>query len=165
MVELKNINDNYIEDTEFNNGVRIIILNDGIEEDTLIADIIENKSKIGLELLNRINNWIGESYSKEAFLIYPSNKFGCKEVKVIYNNELQPENDRYDNSNTLTIYFVDSVYRNNEFFKIQKQAEINKITAANKKKVAGKQLIVLCYLYCSCNDATEKQSYFDCYLT
>jgi hypothetical protein len=91
-------------------------LNDGEEENKLITDIIENKAAIGKNLISKLNDWIGESLTNEIFLIFPSDKFGCRTIQVVYNDESEPENDKFDKTNTLTIHCLDSVYKNNETF-------------------------------------------------
>lgn len=88
-------------------------------------------------LRSEMDTWVGSRhFDREAFFVCPMENRGTKKVS------LGPLSTPYMRRIVLSrreqqqfLYFIDSIYRNNENIKVQKMAELNQLRAP--KKVAG----------------------------
>lgn len=135
---------------QIESGTRIIVLSIKPSQDSsYVADKIISGLQSGEDfddrgardvietLRSEMDTWVGSRhFDREAFFVCPLENRGTKKVS------LGPLSTPYMRRVVLSrreqqqfLYFIDSIYRNNENIKVQKMAELNQLRAP--KKVAG----------------------------
>lgn len=99
-------------------------------EDRGARDVIES-------VRQRLDGWIGSRYfDREAFLVCPSVNSGTRRVPLGILGTKHMRRTVVDRrTEQQFVYFIDSVYKNNENIRLQKLAEFDRLRAP--KKVAG----------------------------
>ena len=139
-----------IDPEQIESGTRIIILSIKPSQDSFyVTEKIISGLQSGEEfddrgardvvetLRSEMDSWVGSRhFDREAFFVCPLENRGTKKVS------LGPLSTPYMRRVVLSrreqqqfLYFIDSIYRNNENIKVQKMAELNQMRAP--KKVAG----------------------------